>query len=109
MKAKTSNKLPEIGLHIFSLVCAGLLFWILLVLVSYHFDEQLNGWEMKGGQMATVTMLFIPVVLVSLPLCKALKKNGEFIFYRILAFLLSAVVVTALLMVFSLLNDPNFH
>lgn len=109
MKAKASNKLPEIGLHIFSLVCAGLLFWTLLVLVSYHFDDQLNGWEMKGDQMTTVSMFFVPVVLVSLPLCKALKKNGELIFYRILAFLLSAAVVTALLMVFSLLSDPDFH
>lgn len=109
MKSKTFHKWPELGLHIFSLICAGLLFWILLVLVTYHFDEQLNGWEMKGGQMGIVTMLFIPVVLISLPLCKALKRDDELTLYRILAFLVSATVVTALLMFFSLLTDPNFH
>jgi hypothetical protein len=109
MKSKTSNQWPELGLHIFSLICAGLLFWILLHLVAYHFDDQLNGWEMQGDQMGIVTIMFLPVVLISLPLCKALKRNGELTFYRILAFLVAATVVTALLMFFSLLNDPNFQ
>lgn len=109
MKLKSAPSPQDALLKVFSLICAGLLFWILLALVAYHFDEQLNGWEMQGDQMGIVTMLFVPVVLISLPLCKALKRNGELTLYRILAFLVSATAFWALLMFFSLLTDPNFH
>jgi len=109
MESKTPNKLPEIGLQVFSLLCACLLFWILVDLVAYHFDDELNGWEMQGEQMAIAVTLFIPVVLISLPLCEALKKEGELVLYRILASLIVATVGTAIFMFFSLLTDPNFH